>query len=189
MDSVPVPRKLGKRGLGLVLRSLKDGHVVSDAFLAGRNLTSGDAVAYLPAELPLATLWNHGFGAEVAAASREQALRAIAAFGPDHFLVVEDESARLSDPWLQGDTSHWAIGSQVLHYGTLAGRDPASVRALIGRASSMYPLNAFVISRARLDLPTPRQASAEQLARAAEAVITAAFDAEILIVWIPHRHI
>jgi hypothetical protein len=184
---------LGAGGAAWVRSSLRQGRSMSAAVLAGVDLPAGRTVAVVPegtsperaaalATGGLTSVWDAGD-------ALEDVLAELVGAGPAT-LVVEDAHALATDAWVSGrhhDTVA-TVGDVVVHWLALPA-EPGVAGRFVLRKGGGYPTNAFLVAAPPGDLGLSAMATPDGLPAAVAArtvaVVTAAYDAESVVVWWP----
>jgi len=168
-----------------ILSSLSGGLVISDAVASGLTLSAGAVYVLGDGEPAVESSedfarGHNGFGAE------EALVRFISELPVANLLLVENDLALRTDPWLFGNAAFF--GDLVVHWVDLPG-SVVLAPELLRRGASGYPLNAFLLraDSRTLGLAYGRGMTADSvdpIANEVCGVIVAAYDAEAYLLWL-----
>jgi hypothetical protein len=177
---------LDGRGLDWVKQSLRAGRRFASGVQTTLDLGRGSAVSLAPPEFGSDGLYGFDRSIGIRASDGDNALDRVLSTVECNggTLVIEDELARVGDPFLSRVPDRFSIyGEDILWRLAWPLSQPSAV---IRKHSSGYPTNAFLltsnIDEDKLDEPT-----AVQLTRSVRLIICAAYDAESFVLWSTDR--
>ena len=172
--------------------SLLQGHEISAAMLSSGRIDTGRLAAIIPADTDSDRRTKFETGGLVPGSSgtlaEEKLVIDLVARGA-RCVVIEDELAERTDPWIERTRIESAfIGDRVVHWHELTPKSGADACAAVKTRSSGYPTNAFVTTTTAAELELSRGQAlsdvfASSVVRSTIAVLVAAYDAESFVVW------
>ena len=192
---------LGEAGRAWTRRSLKAGGALSRIVLATVDIAAGDTTALgfsgqRDPEPGAVLRLEEGFGDPTrlsrAVANTEllAIIKQIAVLERGAVLIVEDDLRRAGDPALgrRANDATFQIGANIYHYlDPGSGTSAADLGGFLIRASSGYPLNAFVTPRDALMVTSPETVDTGICEAPVRCIINSVFDNEAYAVWQPHK--
>jgi hypothetical protein len=195
MTIAEVGVELGPMGLDWVKKSLSRGLAISEAFLELETLSSMACVALVSPDTPPQLLrdpeqWQlHSRPAST--------LPLLAAFLEERtsaeggVLVVENELARPSDPWIKErglDYPHFTRGDELYHWVALEKAvDAEIIDGFLGESTHGVRTNGFVLqmSSAEFGERVSTEVAPEKVAEAVDSVVVSAYDDFVYIAAFP----
>lgn len=193
MKSNPlVPVRLEAEGIEWVRTSLSDGRAFSRRILHHLLATPAATFALLPEDTPVerrAEVHHGGIIEQYHSRSKLDELLGVLLHRESALLVVEDDLAYPSDQYAGSrNLARGVIDDTIVYYRAIQEGDARGVAAFLDEGASGYPLNAFVISDARVDTSSFDRSLTDDLPKRAAIVICSSYDDESYILWFRRSH-